>query len=209
MLRRCVWSRNIKNGCSIYIYIYDISSLKVNDLILILLTWRKWWANNASKKQMEFNSGFKGLSCFYIGYVFYFVVGCIMCDVLLKYAFLCTNILLGIKNALYSLFIYLFVCFLCYHEYHTICMFIASQMYPGVLFMGLLCCKRHREKASLYTKVKVTWHCHWLAIWDHWHVPKHYRQWLDKVWITDSLELGCFVKERQGSYSKNNCDRSQ
>ena len=31
-------------------YIYDISSLKVNDLTLILLTWRRWWApNNASK----------------------------------------------------------------------------------------------------------------------------------------------------------------
>ena len=30
-------------------YIYDISSLKVNNLTLILLTWRKWWApNNAS-----------------------------------------------------------------------------------------------------------------------------------------------------------------
>ena len=29
MLRRCVWSRNIKNGSSIYIYIYDISSLRV------------------------------------------------------------------------------------------------------------------------------------------------------------------------------------
>jgi len=29
--------------------IYDISSLSVNDLTLILLTWRKWWANNASK----------------------------------------------------------------------------------------------------------------------------------------------------------------
>ena len=29
MLRRCVWSRNIKNGCSIHIYIYDISSLRV------------------------------------------------------------------------------------------------------------------------------------------------------------------------------------
>ena len=29
MLRRCVWSRNIKNGCSIYIYIYDISHLRV------------------------------------------------------------------------------------------------------------------------------------------------------------------------------------
>jgi hypothetical protein len=33
-----------------YIYIYDISSLKVNDLTLILVTWRKWLApNNASK----------------------------------------------------------------------------------------------------------------------------------------------------------------
>ena len=36
MLRRCVWSRNIKNGCSIYIYIYiyiyDISRLRVNAL---------------------------------------------------------------------------------------------------------------------------------------------------------------------------------
>jgi len=31
-------------------HIYDISSLKVNDLTLILLTWRKWWVhNNASK----------------------------------------------------------------------------------------------------------------------------------------------------------------
>ena len=43
-------------------YIYDISRLKVNDLTLILLTWRKWWApNNASKQHMGFNSGFKGL----------------------------------------------------------------------------------------------------------------------------------------------------
>ena len=46
----------------IYIYIYDISNLRVNDLTLILLTWRKWWANNASKYQMGFNSGFKGLN---------------------------------------------------------------------------------------------------------------------------------------------------
>ena len=31
-------------------YICDISSLRVNNLTLILLTWRKWWApNNASK----------------------------------------------------------------------------------------------------------------------------------------------------------------
>jgi len=28
VLRRCVRSRNIKNGCSIYIYIYDISRLR-------------------------------------------------------------------------------------------------------------------------------------------------------------------------------------
>jgi hypothetical protein len=33
-------------------YIYDISNLRVNDLTLILLTWRKWCANNASKLQM-------------------------------------------------------------------------------------------------------------------------------------------------------------
>ena len=33
----------------IYIYIYDIRSLRGNDLTIILLTWRKWCANNASK----------------------------------------------------------------------------------------------------------------------------------------------------------------
>jgi len=44
-------------------YIYDISSLKVNNLTFILLTWKKLWApNNASKQQMGFNSGFKGLN---------------------------------------------------------------------------------------------------------------------------------------------------
>ena len=45
-----------------YIYIYGISSLRINDLTLILLTWRKWWTNNASKWQMGFNSAFKGLN---------------------------------------------------------------------------------------------------------------------------------------------------
>ena len=46
----------------IYIYIYDIRSLRVNDLTLIRLTWRKWRTpNNASKWQMGFNSAFKGL----------------------------------------------------------------------------------------------------------------------------------------------------
>ena len=43
------------------IYIYDIRSLRVNDLTLILLTWRNWCANNASKWQMGFNSAFKVL----------------------------------------------------------------------------------------------------------------------------------------------------
>jgi hypothetical protein len=44
-------------------FIYDISSLRVNDLTFILLTWRKWLApNNASTQQMGFNSGFKGLT---------------------------------------------------------------------------------------------------------------------------------------------------
>jgi len=32
VLRRRVWSRNIKNGCSIYIY--DISRLRVNSAVL-------------------------------------------------------------------------------------------------------------------------------------------------------------------------------
>jgi len=35
--------------------------LRVNDLALILLTWRKWTPNNASKWQMGFNSAFKRL----------------------------------------------------------------------------------------------------------------------------------------------------
>ena len=47
----------------IYIYIYYISSLRVNDLTLILLTWRKWWTpNNASKWRMGFNPAFKVLN---------------------------------------------------------------------------------------------------------------------------------------------------
>ena len=65
--------RNVLHGVSkltlrvlmsyIYIYIYDISTLRVNDLTFILLTWRKWLApNNASRQQMGFNSGFKALS---------------------------------------------------------------------------------------------------------------------------------------------------
>jgi len=44
-------------------YTYDISSLRVNDLTHILLTWRKSWTpNNASKQQMGFNSAFEGLN---------------------------------------------------------------------------------------------------------------------------------------------------
>ena len=35
VVRRCVWSRNIKNRCSIYIY--DISSLRVNSLFFELI----------------------------------------------------------------------------------------------------------------------------------------------------------------------------
>jgi len=45
-----------------YIYIYDISRLRVNNLTLLLLTWRKRTPNNASKWQMGFNSAFKGLT---------------------------------------------------------------------------------------------------------------------------------------------------
>jgi hypothetical protein len=39
------------------------SSNAVVMLALILLTWRKWWTpNNARKRQMGFNSAFKGLN---------------------------------------------------------------------------------------------------------------------------------------------------
>jgi len=31
----------------------DIRSLRDNDLTLILLTWRRWWANNASKSRWD------------------------------------------------------------------------------------------------------------------------------------------------------------
>jgi hypothetical protein len=54
LVRRCVWSRNIKNGCSIYIYIYDISSLRVNSnwyrhalcwlyQLLFIYSCSSWW----------------------------------------------------------------------------------------------------------------------------------------------------------------------
>ena len=38
MLRRCVWSRNIKNGCSIYIY--DISHLRVKYRLKFSIVWK-------------------------------------------------------------------------------------------------------------------------------------------------------------------------
>ena len=58
----------------IYIYIYDISSIRVKDLTFILLTWRKWLApNNASRQQMAFNSGFKGLMLVYRHHFFTFI----------------------------------------------------------------------------------------------------------------------------------------
>jgi hypothetical protein len=54
-------------------YTYDIRSLRVNDLSLILLTWRKWWANNASNYQIGFNLGFKGLITQLQSFVLYII----------------------------------------------------------------------------------------------------------------------------------------
>jgi hypothetical protein len=46
----------------LYIYIYDKSCSRFNDLTLVLLTWRKWSiSNNVSKWQMGFYLTFKGL----------------------------------------------------------------------------------------------------------------------------------------------------
>jgi len=48
VLRRCVWSRNIKNRCSIYIY--DISSLRVNELHIVELFLTNLQLLSLSKK---------------------------------------------------------------------------------------------------------------------------------------------------------------
>jgi hypothetical protein len=54
--------------CEMYKYIFSSYCTKwtkraPNVLTLILLTWKIWWApNSASKRQMVFNSGFKGLT---------------------------------------------------------------------------------------------------------------------------------------------------
>ena len=45
----CVVVCDLETSRIVAPYIYDISHLRVNNLTLILLTWRKWWANNASK----------------------------------------------------------------------------------------------------------------------------------------------------------------
>jgi hypothetical protein len=45
----CVVACDLETSRICALYIYDIRSLRVNDLTLILLTWRKRWANNASK----------------------------------------------------------------------------------------------------------------------------------------------------------------
>ena len=94
----------------IYIYIYGISSLRVNDLTLILITWRKWWApNNASKQQMGFNSGFKGLIIFHACKIIYLSNRC-NSDLTKRMSFVlryyevrkCTGSLLTSNGLLYS-----------------------------------------------------------------------------------------------------------
>jgi hypothetical protein len=45
----CVVVCNLETSRTGAAYINDISSLRFNDLTLILLTWRKSWANNANK----------------------------------------------------------------------------------------------------------------------------------------------------------------
>ena len=76
---RC-WTE-LNNPCNITVRWYSFTNIMTNSfrqrgllaeswcimwcriLILILLTWRIWWApNNASKWQMRFNSAFKRLS---------------------------------------------------------------------------------------------------------------------------------------------------
>jgi len=64
VLRRCVWSRNIKNGCSIYIYIYDISRLRVKNLpkisfskhLITSCSCKKCvWRSNSAEEMYKFS----------------------------------------------------------------------------------------------------------------------------------------------------------
>jgi hypothetical protein len=50
-------------GCLYYLYFSSFFWDLLNNLNLTLIpkTWRIWWANNACKWQMGFNSAFKGL----------------------------------------------------------------------------------------------------------------------------------------------------
>ena len=50
------------NSYLFFLYVLLTVHLSIFILTLILLTWRIWWApNNANKRQMGFNSAFKGL----------------------------------------------------------------------------------------------------------------------------------------------------
>ena len=61
--------------CENILNIYRIYSRNSRTfLTLILLTWRIWWVpNNASKRQMEFNSAFRGLTK-----ILYLNLGCVI-----------------------------------------------------------------------------------------------------------------------------------
>ena len=70
--RACKFKRQAWNLLTFLGYAYSAGStehvlyvrftrVRLRDLTLILLTWRIWWSNNASKWQMRFNSSFKGL----------------------------------------------------------------------------------------------------------------------------------------------------
>jgi hypothetical protein len=52
----------VSHKCRSHMFTMMPSEEQIRNLTLILLTWRiEWASNNASKRQMEFNSAFKGL----------------------------------------------------------------------------------------------------------------------------------------------------
>ena len=60
----CVVVCDLETSRMVAPYIYDISSLKVNSLTLILLTWRKWWALiMPANSRWDLIQAFKGWSC--------------------------------------------------------------------------------------------------------------------------------------------------
>jgi len=73
VLRRCVWSRNIKNGCSIYIY--DISHLRVKSYLCLSTRFAKLFFSFSKIWTCFYKLFRKRLLIISVGYIHFFTAG--------------------------------------------------------------------------------------------------------------------------------------